>query len=469
MARPAGAIATSDPRATEIGAEVLRGGGHALDAALAAAFALYVVEPQSCGVGGDAFLIHAEPGEAPVALDGAGGVPAGLTEEALSADGLDQVPARGGRTVTVPGAVALLEDARRRFGTMALPELAGPAIRLARDGFDASPSLAAAASRARDGLAGEPVLGPLYVPDGTPVAEGQAIRNPRLAECLEAIVGEGPDVLYRGPIGDGVVERVRADGGYLSPEDLRAHRTLPMEARSVTFRDSEVWELPEPTQGPAVLHALEAIAGDPRPDWETVIEALRAGMRSAGFDPGSVGGRADTRGRGDTTFLACVDGAGRAASLITSVFGDFGSHLGIDALGGPIHNRATTFRLARQPLGPGKPPHTIIPSLVTSGGEAREVLGVAGGLMQPQAQVQILLRMLDEGLDPQDAIDAPRFKILFGGDIALEEGHELGAVMPDALDRPPGPEGFGGAQAVSRRADLRAGADPRRGGSALVL
>lgn len=465
-----GAIATSDPRATEIGARVLREGGNALDAAVAAAFALYVVEPQSCGPGGDAFLIHSSPGEQPVALDGAGVFPAGLSEEALRRDGLDQVPARGGRTVTVPGALSLLEEAVRRFGTMELPSLVAPAVELARDGFDVRPSLAATAERAAESLADDPVLGPLYAPEGKPVQEGRRIVNPALGECLETVARDGSAALYSGPIGEALVDRVRADGGYLTLDDLRAHETLPMELLSVPFRDSRVWELPQPTQGPAVITALEALGDTPRPPWEAVVDAVRVGMREAGFDPAAIGGGSRSKGRGDTSFIACIDGDGRGASLITSVFGDFGAHLGVEALGGPIHNRATTVRLARAGIGPGKPPHTIIPSLVTSEGDLREVLGVAGGLMQPQTQVQILVRMLDYGMTPQEAIDAPRFKIAMGGALALEEGHELASVDPDAAANPGGPEGFGGAQVASNRTgELLAGADPRRGGSAIVF
>lgn len=465
-----GAIATSDPRATEAGADVLRQGGNALEAAVAAALVLYVVEPQSCGVGGDAFLIHSAPGEPPVALDGAGVIPAGCTEEALAADGLDQIPVRGGRTVTVPGAVALLEDALARFGSRALADLAGPALTYAREGFDVRPSLAGAAGRATETLAADPVLGPLYAPDGKPVAEGDRVVNPQLAECLDTLAREGAAAVYSGAIGQAIVETVQADGGYLTADDLRGHRTLPMDARSVTFRGCEVWELPEPTQGPAVLHALAALP-DARPPWDEVVEAVHEGMRQAGFDPAAVGRASRSPGKGDTTFIACIDGDGRGASLITSVFGDFGAHLGVEALGGPVQNRATNLRMAARPLTPGdKPPHTIIPSLVTQDGGLQEVLGVAGGLMQPQAQVQILIRMLDEGMAPQEAIDAPRFMVAIGGGLVLEEGHELSDSFPDAVGGRTRPDEFGGAQVASRRGgSLAAGADPRRGGSALVF
>jgi gamma-glutamyltranspeptidase/glutathione hydrolase len=220
-----------------------------------------------------------------------------------------------------------------------------------------------------------------------------------------------------------------------------------------------------------VVTAVEQISTTASIDWAAVLGAVRDGMRTAGFDPAAVGGR-PAPARGDTTYIAVVDGDGRAASLITSVFGDFGSHLGVPAFGGPVGNRATMLRaLRREPTPGAKPPHTTIPAAVTRGdGALRYVLGVAGGFMQPQAQVQLLVRMLAEDMSPQQAIDAPRFKVLFGGDVAVEPGHPLLATMPEAGDRPAGPEGFGGAQVVGWHGEhLMAGADARRGGHAEVI
>ena len=240
---------------------------------------------------------------------------------------------------------------------------------------------------------------------------------------------------------------------------------------SVPFAGHVVWEL-----GPADAGAGRHRSGlriDPTPpiDWTAVLDAVREGMRRAGFDPVAIGAR-PSPARGDTTYVAVVDAEGRGASLITSVFGDFGSHLGVPAIGGPIGNRATMLRALRLAPTPGaKPPHTTIPAAVTGEGDGlRYVLGVAGGFMQPQAQVQLLVRMLGEGMAPQEAIDAPRFKILFGGEVAIEPGHPLLASMPEAGERPAGPEGFGGAQVVGwHDGRLQAGADARRGGHAEVL
>jgi len=466
--------ATSDPRATEAAAEVLRAGGNAIDAAVTAAFVLYVVEPQSCGIGGDGFLfVHDQPGP-PVALDGSGAVPVGLTQAALERDGLAQVPARGGRSVTTPGAVSLLADALERHGTITLASAVTPAIGFARNGFDVRDTLARAAALAATSspsVLDDGVLGPLYWPGGQPVASGVTVVNPALAEALEYIAEVGEVAMRSGALGQAIVDAVRADGGYLTLDDLASHQTELLEPISVEFAEHRMWQLPAPTQGPAVIAALRDIASTGPVDWASVERAMRSAMREAGFDPSTVQVGGASPARGDTTFLATVDATGRGVSMITSVFGDFGSQLGVAALGGPVHNRAATFRLAARPLGPGKPPHTTIPGLVTTaGGDLCALVGVAGGVMQPQAQVQLMIRWLIEGLEPQAAIDAPRFKICFGGDLALEAGHSLAADAPAALTKNPGPEGFGAAQMIAWiDGRLSAGADGRRSGHAVVI
>lgn len=464
------AAATSDPRATDAAIACLKNGGNAVDAAATAALVLYVVEPQSCGIGGDGFmLIHDDDG-APIALDGSGAVPAGLTTEALAADGMDVVPGRGAASATVPGAMSLLEYALANYGTISLADAIAPALAFARDGFEVRSSLAVASQRAVGELAGDSVLGPLYAPNGEGLEEGVTITNPALADALTLLAEEGASAMLSGSLGASVIETIEENGGYLSAEDLRAHETTQIEPASVKFGEHTMWQMPAPTQGPAVLAALREVESTSI-DWSASLDAMRAGMIEAGFDPGGVAASAPNPSKGDTTFLAAVDSDGRAVSLITSVFGDFGSQLGVPALGGPIHNRAAAFRLVKQPVRQGKPPHTTIPGMITGAqGEFCYAVGVAGGIMQPQTQVQLTLRTLIEGLDPQDAINQPRFKICFGGDVALEEGHPLSDQIPDGLAKNPGPEGFGAAQMIGwHDGELKAGADPRRGGSATVI
>lgn len=468
------AAATSDPRATLAAERVLRAGGNAVDAAATAAFVLYVVEPQSCGIGGDGFMfVHRRPGP-PDALGGSGSVPEALTLDALASDGLDAVPARGAKTATPPGAVTLLEDALERYGTISLADAIAPARGYARDGFEVRPTLATAAAlaaRVSPDIITEPVLGPLYWPAGAPVAMGDTVHNPALAEALGVLATEGAEAMRTGSLAAAVAEAISANGGYLTITDLAQHQTDDIDPASMEFAGHTVWQMPAPTQGPAVLAALRNLSPSPEVDWADVETAMRAGMVEAGFDPARVRIGTPRPAQGDTTFIAIVDEAGVGVSLITSVFGDFGAHLGIEALGGPIHNRATTFRLTGERVRAGKPPHTTIPGLVTSAdGALRAVLGVAGGVMQPQTQVQLILHMLVAGRAPQDAIDQPRFKICFGGDLALEPGHPLADRSPEAVKRDPGPEGFGAAQVVAwHDGKLAAGADPRRGGHAVVL
>lgn len=462
-----GVVATSDSRASEAGAEILRSGGNALDAAVAAALVLYVVEPQSCGPGGDAFLLWCPQGDAIEALDGSGDVPAGLTQEALAHAGFDTVPGRGAMSITVPGAVSLLGDAVTRFGTLPLSELAAAAITLARHGFATGPTLALASTRAAELISEDPVLGPLYVPDGSPLREGQMVSNQAIASLFEMISAGGADAMYSGAVADAIVSRTQAAGGCLAKTDLDAQKTISRTPQSTSFREHVVWEFGHPTQGPAVLDALLILEEiGPNPPWTKVVDAVSTGMTSGGFDPRSFGAR-PTAAKGDTTYIAAVDGDGNGASLITSVFGDFGAHFGVPDLGGSLGNRAAMFRALGIPPTPGvRPPHTTIPAAVTRGGELAFVLGVAGGLMQPQAQVQLLIRLVDEALPPQEAVDRPRFKIVGSGDVALESGHPLAEIFPAGLSTDPGPEGYGGAQVVGwDEGTLCGGADHRRHGS----
>ncbi len=414
-------------------------------------------------------MLVSQPGQSVAALDGSGAVPAGLTQGALAADGLDGVPVRGGRAATVPGAVGLLDEALARYGTRTLRELVRPAIRLSRDGFAVRRTLAETSARAVESIARDPVLGPLYAPGGKPVQPDALVTNPTLADLLELVADGGAGAFYQGEVADEIASAVQGAGGYLSSADLNANRTLPIELASTDFRGATVWELPQPTQGPAVLAALDLIGSGPI-DWEGVLEATRLGLLEVGIDiSGAPGARASAAPR-DTTYLAVIDGAGMGASMITSVFADFGSHLGIPVLGGPIHNRAATFRALGRPPRPGKPPHTTIPSIITRDDRLAYVFGLAGGYVQAQVQVQLAIHLLEESMTAQAAVDAPRMRWLFGGEMALEPGHPLADRFPEAVGRPTGGEGFGAAQvaAISGGA-LEGAADGRRDGAVVIL
>jgi gamma-glutamyltranspeptidase / glutathione hydrolase len=458
----AGMIATSDPRASRIGGQILSDGGNALDAAVTAALTLFVLEPHACGLGGDAFVLLKTPGEPPTAIDGSGAIPAHLAAAATEED-FDAVPRTGPRTFTVPGAVGLFETALAQYGTIGLADATSPARDLARTGFAVRQTLAMSALRMSSQLSDDAVLAPLYLPSGRPVREGDLIRNPRLADALDVIAVHGARELYEGALARAISDRSQAGGGYLDADDLAAHRTVPMTPISTSFQGSEVWELPPPTQGVAVLEALAELEAGGRFDPDALIEAITEGMLVTGVDLRS--GHRSRRGFGDTTYVAAVDDGGLGVSLITSIFSEFGSTVGVDTIGGPLQNRATGTSIVGQRPRPGKPPHTTIPALVTQGGELSHVLGVVGGYMQAQGQVQLLVNLLVHGMGPQEAIDAPRLRILNGGEIALEPGHELATRIPEAVGREPGNGGFGGGQAIFHSGDvLRGGSDPRRGG-----
>lgn len=464
------AVTTSDPRATDVGEQVLREGGNAVDAAVAAACVLFVTEPHHCGPGGDAFLlVHAPEWSRPRALDGAGAVPQALTPERLAVDGLNTVSAFGGPSVTVPGALGLLEAGVEQFGTQSLRQLVRPATVLAEGGFRVRRTLAEASEGACSRLVEDSVLGPLYAPEGQALQQGQELVNPALGSFLHRFSEDGAAALYTGEVADEVAETTARAGGYVTAEDLVAHETVEVEPASTPFRGHRVWQLPSPTQGPAVLGALERLEAGGDLGWSTVASAVTAGLRDAGVDLVD-GPLASLARSADTTYLATVDRWGLAVSLITSVFAPFGSGVGVASLGGALHNRAAGFLVTGDTPRPGKPPHTIIPGLATSGSEPAVVLGVAGGLMQAQGQVQLLVRLLADEQEPQTAVDAPRFRVLPGGELALEPGHPLAETDPEALSRPPGDGGFGGAQVVTRAGDgVLAGADPRRDGAATVI
>jgi gamma-glutamyltranspeptidase/glutathione hydrolase len=456
-----GTIATSDPRASEAGADVLRSGGNAMDAAVTAAFTLLVLEPHACGLGGDAFVLLKRPGEPPTALDGSGAIPVALAEDAQREE-FEAIPKTGPRTFTVPGAAGLFEEALHQHGTIGLTDALAPAHQFARVGFVVRESLAASAAKMAELLAQDPLLAVLYLASGRPVREGEVIRNDRLADALEVLSRCGAADMYSGGLADAIAERSSMVGGYLDSSDLRSYRVEPMIPQSIRFRGFDVWELPPPTQGVAVLRALSVLEEEGRFDPDAIIEAITEGMLLTGIDLRK--GAGSVAAGGDTTYIAAIDGEGLGVSLITSIFSEFGSGVGVEALGGPLQNRASGTRVVGRPRA-GKPPHTTIPAMVTRDGELSSVLGVVGGYMQPQGQIQVLVNLLAHGMGAQHAVDVPRLRVLAGGELAIEPHHELANRYPSAVGRDPGNGGFGGCQVVRKvGTTLSGGSDPRRGG-----
>jgi gamma-glutamyltranspeptidase/glutathione hydrolase len=460
--RARAAIATGDERATAAGADVLRRGGNCVDAAVAAALVLFVVEPHHCGPGGDALMLASLDDAEPLALVGAGRV-AGRQQ---SDEGQRTITATGGPSVSVPGAVRLLVDVVRDHGTMSFAELVAPAVVLAADGFAVGASLAETVARMRPRIDGDPVLQQLYSPAGVPVVVGHRVVNEPLARLLAGVAADDGSSFYSGSIAAAIVDTVSSRGGFLTVEDLATHDTQRVDPASTTFAGSTVWQITDPTQGRAVLIALEELERRGSLEWDVVADAVAAGMVEIGFDL--------SRPRPpvlSTTCVAAADGTGQMVSLIVSICSPFGSGVGVRCLGGVLHNRAAGILLNR-PLYGGVPPHTLIPGLVSRGERERLAIGVAGGLMQSQGQVQLLVRMLCHGLDPQEAIDAPRFRVVHDGGLAVEPGHPLAHVTtPRRLVDQPGEGGFGAAQIVAIRHDgtVAAAADGRRDGAAAIV
>ncbi|MEW5773028.1 MAG: gamma-glutamyltransferase family protein [Thermodesulfobacteriota bacterium] len=526
-----GMVAAGQPAAVEAGLAMLRAGGAAADAAVAAAAVLAVVEPCSTGLGGDVFALYldAASGEA-AALNGSGRSPAALDLAAARARGCTgrELPLRSALTVTAPGACAAWCDLSERFGRLPLDRVLEPARDLAARGFVVHPVAAAAWARGEEVLRAAPGGGEL-LPGGRAPRPGQVVRNPGLALVLERLGAAGPrgarDLFYRGEVAEAVVRAVREAGGLLAMSDLAGHASQWAAPIGTDYRGVRVLQCPPNGQGLAVLLALDILARlDPavlgRPlSPERVhaqAEALRlafADARAWVADPNAAPAPLDVllsreygerraalvrpdralpaalaglplHGPGTVQFVA-VDGAGNACSMVNSNYLGFGTGIVPQGLGFSLQNRGHNFSL--EPghpncLAPGRRPyHTIIPGLaLRPDGSLYAAFGVMGAFMQPQGQVQVLSALLDDGLDPQAALDLPRFCLeeAGGGTLALEA--HLPAGLGRALERRghrvrrAGAEEtalFGRGQVIARSPEgvLCGGSDPRADGCALGL
>ena len=417
-------VATSHPLATRAGLRALERGGNAVDAALAAAAVLTVAEPTDNGVGGDAFALVWDAGVL-VGLNGSGRSPADLGDRAATDDG----PC----SVTVPGAVRLWDDLATRFGRFGLDQAIAPAADLADAGLACTARIAHKWSQAR--------LAPRRAPD-----LGERYFLPELAATLRQIETNGPAALYEGEVAAAI-----ASASWLSEADLFAHRSEWVEPLRRAYRGIEVCELPPNGQGAAALLALALYEGL-EPVAHSAIEAMKlaladthaavhdgplpadffaegrlAGLRALVHSDSVIVGDLDLP-RGGTTYLCVVDGDGMAVSLIQSVYGSFGSGVVAPGTGIVLQNRAAGF--SREPghpnaLAPAKRPfHTIIPGMLLEGGELLGPFGVMGGAMQPQGHFQVVSHLVDEGDDPQAALDAPRWRVEEDGSVAVEPGLE---------------------------------------------
>ncbi|MEZ4423190.1 MAG: gamma-glutamyltransferase [Gemmatimonadota bacterium] len=512
---PHGAVATSQPLATSAALRVLEEGGNAIDAAVVAAAVLGVVEPHMTGMGGDLFALFWSAGEGRlVGLDASGKGGSLLDADALLASGVERMPGSGPRSVTVPGAVSGWAALLERHGTLTLAEALEPARRIAEEGFPVTPVIAAQWRAQVPKLARDPGAAATFLFEGDRGPEaGEWFRNPDLAASYAALQREGPGALYGGALGRRIVDHLQAEGGFLTLEDLRAHSVRWVEPLSVDYRGYTVWELPPSGQGIAALQMLEllepydlAAMGHNSPEYlHHLIEAKKLAYedlrlyvadpewmdtspghllsedylstRRALISPRAAADREEApeaAQASETIYLAVADRDGNMVSLINSVFGYFGSGVVVPGTGIVLQNRGGGFTLEPghpNRAAPGKRPfHTIIPGFVTRDGAPWMAFGLMGGAMQPQGHAQLLINLIDFGMEPQAAVDAARFYHLSGRSVALEPAigadtrRALAALGHEISDSEPA---FGGAQLVMKLArGWAAASDPRKDGHA---
>ncbi len=522
-------VATSQPLAVAAGLELLAQGGNAADAAVATAAALNVTEPTSTGIGGDCFALYYDAATRQVsALNGSGRAPTALTLARLQQEGLaGELPPLHPYTITVPGACAGWCDLVEYHGRFPIGQVLDPAIRLALEGFPVAPITAYFWQRGLERQLRQAPGGMELTVDGHSPKAGEVFRNPGLARTLTKVAEGGKTAFYQGEIAHAIADTVQAAGGCLSEEDLAAHYSTWERPISVIYRGAQVWECPPNGQGLAALLALNILAGFDLEDQEPLsakrlhlaIEAMRLAFADSrwfvadpAFNPAPLetllskeyaderrllidqnrASPGHTHGTplasSDTVYLSVVDGEGNACSFINSNYMGFGTGIVPAGWGFSLQNRGHNFSLdPQQPnaLAPGKRPyHTIIPAMATRPDDQTlyASFGVMGGFMQPQGHLQVVIALLDDGLDPQAALDRPRFSIMdgsAGGRVALEHGipassmaalEEMGheVELVSGHDRAV----FGRGQIIFREPEsevLWGGSDPRADGCAMSL
>jgi len=492
-----GVIATPHRLASEAGAQVLRDGGNAIDAAIAADAVLCVVYPQMTSVGGDLMAIvwPANAGE-PVGLIGAGRSGELATIEAVRERSHETMPERGVLSVTVPGTVEAWGRLLERFGTLGMAAVVESAAALAQNGYLITDRLAVFLKESAQLLAKEPAAYELY----PPMEGGMLLRNPDLASVLRDIGRNGIGTFYRGEIGAAIAAAIKRRDGLVTANDLATHRSQWVEPVTVQYRELTVFELPPPTQGLAALGMLARLDRLPAQQLEPGVGFVTAFKRIRDecyplrdryitdpefavaplepfLNPGHVAvGSSDAREGGDTIYLCAADEHGNLVSLIQSVAYGFGSGIVAEGTGMLLQNRGAYFKLDRAHINRLEPKkrtmHTLIPAMAARDGRPAIIFGSMGGDGQPQLQTQVLLNIVDRGLEPQEAGARPRVRIEAGGEVIAVEADD-----PDAseLNRsglkielmPPGHHSLGHAHAIviDGPAAWRAGADPRSDGS----
>jgi gamma-glutamyltranspeptidase / glutathione hydrolase len=505
------AVATTQPLAVQAGIAMLARGGNAVDAALATAIALTVVEPCSNGLGSDLFAIVWD-GRELVGLNASGRAPAAVQPGRYA--GRTEMPRRGWETVTIPGAVSGWAALSQRYGLLPFADLFLPAIRYARDGFLVSPVVAAKWAAAVPHLPHDLGFAEHFLPRGRAPAPGERFACPPLAASLERIAATHGHAFYRGELAATMVAHAQANGALHSLADFADHTLDWVRPLALEYRGAAIHEIPPNGQGIAALIALgilrefdlAAEAPDSVASQHLQIEAMKLAFAdtyryvadpasmdttaAALLDPAYLAARARLidRGRaqdfgpgvppqGGTVYLCAADQGGCMVSLIQSNYMGFGSGVVVPGTGISLQNRGAGFTLApghpNQIAGGKRPFHTIIPGFLTRNGEPLAAFGVMGGPTQPPGHVQTVVRLLDYGMNPQAALDAPRWKVSSGLSIDLEGtaapglrsglaalGHRFAPVEDSYMD-------FGAGQFIVRIDEgYAAASDPRRDGQA---
>ena len=465
----ANVVSTSQPLAAQAGLRMLLAGGNAVDAILATAITLTLVEPVSNGIGSDAYAIVWD-GKKLHGLNASGRSPASWTPEFFA--GQKGVPVRGWNSVSVPGCVSAWRELSARFGKLPFDKLFAPAIGYGRDGFLVSPTIARQWAAQVAELKVQPGFAEAFLPGGKPPAPGQQFRFPDHAATLEKIAASKGDAFYRGELADKLEAHSRANGGVMKASDLAAHKPDWVDTLTMDYHGYTLHELPPNGQGIVALIALGILenfdlASHPVDSVDSVhlqIEAVKLAFADAQayvsdidympFPPAQMLDKtylasraklidmkkaqpfaAGTPPKGGTVYLTAADASGMMVSMIQSNYMGFGSGVVVPGTGISLQNRGATFVLKEghpNRVGPNKRPYqTIIPGFVTKGGKPVMSFGVMGGTMQPQGHAQVMVRIADYGQNPQTASDGPRFRWVQGMDVSVEGG--FAAVTLEAL------------------------------------
>jgi gamma-glutamyltranspeptidase/glutathione hydrolase len=511
-----GMVATSQPLAAAAGLRVLQEGGNAIDAAIATAATLNVVEPMMAGIGGDLFaLVYHADSQKLYGLNATGRAGALASAAKLRERGLERIPYDDILAVTVPGALDGWEMLRSRFGSRPLEDLLEPAIFYAESGFPVSEIIATDWEWSVPKLSKNPDSAATYLVDGRAPKHGEIFKSPDLGRTFRLIAEKGPDAFYRGELARRIVDFVQAEGGFLTLEDLASHHGDWVEPISTTYRGATVYQIPPNSQGFVALEMLNIVEGfdvaklghnsadllhrlieakklayadrdrylaDPekaRVPLSTLISKEYAAERRKLIDPERAAtevppGLIDTT---ETVYLTVVDEKRNVVSFIYSVFDDFGSGRVVPGTGIALQNRGAGFSLESghpNEMAPGKRAlHTNMPGMVFKNGKPWISYGVMGGDMQPQGHTQVLLNIIDFGMNVQQAGEAARFRHFSESGVAFESGVDID-VLQALIRKGHRPmtrmAAYGGYQAIEidwENGVLIGGSDPRKDGCAL--